>query len=85
MSQQGLQGAWTVEDGRGVAWMGPDHRWYLICATREGYAFYSPQEVEPEGEAELEADLDGNVSWRGEPLGWKVSRSALALARQRSS
>ena len=65
---------------RVVAWKAPDGRQFMVCGTGDGYALRAPEDWESDTEIEFEADLDGNVFFAGEPLGWTVPREILRRA-----
>lgn len=60
-----------------VAWRAPDGREFLVCGTESGYALRSPEEWESDDALEFEADMDGNVFYGGQAVGWKVPRDVL--------
>ena len=64
-------------EGESIAWRAPDGRRFLISGTEQGFALRSPDDWESDDEVEFEADVNGNVYFRGEPVGWKVPASVL--------
>ena len=60
-----------------VGWNAPDGRRFLVCGTEQGYALRSPDDWESDDSVEFEADLDGNVFFDGERVGWKIPREVL--------
>ena len=60
-----------------VGWTAPDGRRFLVCGTDDGYALRSPDEWESDDSVEFEADLDGNVYFEGERVGWRIPREVL--------
>ena len=57
---------------RVVAWQAPDGREFLVCGTGGGYVLRSPSGWESDDTADFEADMDGLVYFRGEPVGWRI-------------
>lgn len=64
----------------GVAWRSPDGREFLVCGTPNGYALRSPSAWESDEAVEFEADVQGNVFFEGEAVGWKIPRQVLSRA-----
>ena len=64
-------------EGESIAWRAPDGRRFLISGTEQGFALRSPDDWESDDNVEFEADLDGNVFFDGERVGWKIPREVL--------
>ena len=67
-------------EGQLTAWLSPDGRRFLISGTEHGYAMRSPDDWESDDEVEFEADVNGSVYFRGEPVGWTLPASVLRQA-----
>jgi hypothetical protein len=55
-----------------VAWRAPDGREFLVCGTDDGYALRSPGAWESDDRVEFEADMEGQVFFEGESVGWRI-------------
>lgn len=64
---------------RVVAWQAPDGREFLVCGTASGYALRSPSGWESDTAVEFEADMEGEVYFCGELVGWRIPRGILRL------
>ena len=60
-----------------VTWRAPDGREFLVCGTGSGYALRSPEAWESDDFVEFEADVNGEVFFDGEPVGWRIPGAVL--------